>query len=146
MNTWVEMDEPSRAFCTNLALESRNKGRRSAGKAGLGQGHTAQVCVELLRAEASSHMAPQILLTFVFMPREMGSPWRLNWSDLYHKKGAFDAVWRTDFFLLGGERNWKLGVHLGSGSCSSGGQSWGRGCWQWGWREVGRQGLYWIEK
>lgn len=68
------MDEPSRAFCTNLALESRNKGRRSAGKAGLGQGHTAQVCVELLRAEASSHMAPQILLTFVFMPREMGSP------------------------------------------------------------------------
>ena len=44
----VEMDEPSRAFCTHLALESRKQSPGSPGETGLGQGLTAQVRVELM--------------------------------------------------------------------------------------------------
>lgn len=49
----------------------------------------------------------------------MGSPQRLNWSELYHKKSAFVAVWRTDSMLLGRGSKWKLRDHLEMDCCSS---------------------------
>ena len=46
------------------------------------------------------------------------------------KKNAFDAIQRTAL-LLGRKRNWRLGVHLGSGSCSSGTRGFLQGVVMW---------------
>lgn len=76
--------------------------------------------MELLGAEASSHRTLMDLLMFCFYAERNGKPMKAQLvSFVPKKKNAFDAMQRTAL-LLGRERNWRLGVHLGSGSCSSG--------------------------
>ena len=102
----LEMDEPSRSLSTNLTLQSRKNG----------SGPRSEWSVELLGAEASSH---RTLFMFCFYAERNGKPMKAQLvSFIPKKKNAFDAMQRTAL-LLGRERNWRLGVRLGSGSCSS---------------------------
>lgn len=120
-SSWDMMDEPSRPFCTNLTLVSRSRVLRHQ-EADLGQGFRAWYEWSWLGGQRHHLMKHLIGLdNFCFYPKRHGSSWRLNWSNLYHTRGAFVAVWRMDFLFLGGRRSWKWRDHLRSDYCSSGG-------------------------